>query len=96
MPPGPAAGLRSAAARAVPGPAFAALMRAVYPRLEPELACLDTWAPRGGGPQASHGPQAGCRAWHAAYPFTTAMTSSAYLRSLPSLPVSGSVSGPVW
>ena len=42
------AGLRSAAARAVPGPAFAALMRAVYPRLEPELACLDTWAPRGG------------------------------------------------
>jgi FkbM family methyltransferase len=58
MPPGPAvgrpsaglrsAGLRSAAARAVPGPAFAALMRAVYPRLEPELACLDTWAPRGG------------------------------------------------
>ena len=54
MPPGlaagprSAAGLRSAAARAVPGPAFAALMRAVYPRLEPELACLDTWAPRGG------------------------------------------------
>jgi FkbM family methyltransferase len=54
MPPGPAAGprsaagLRSAAARAVPGPAFAALMRAVYPRLEPELACVGTWAPRGG------------------------------------------------
>jgi FkbM family methyltransferase len=54
MPPGPAAGprsttgLRSAAARAVPGPAFAALMRAVYPRLEPELASLDTWVPRGG------------------------------------------------
>jgi FkbM family methyltransferase len=54
MPPGPAAGpqsaagLRSAAARAVPGPAFAALMRAVYPRLEPELACVASWAPRGG------------------------------------------------
>jgi FkbM family methyltransferase len=46
--PGSAARLRSAAARAVPGPAFAALMRAVYPRLEPELACLGTWAPRGG------------------------------------------------
>ena len=48
MAPGPAAGLRSAAARAVPGPVFAALLRAVYPRLEPELACLGTWAPRGG------------------------------------------------
>jgi FkbM family methyltransferase len=48
MAPGLAAGLRSAAARAVPGRPFAALMRAVYPRLEPELACLGTWAPRGG------------------------------------------------
>lgn len=40
--------LRSAAARAVPHPAFAALMRALYPRIEPELACLDDWMPRGG------------------------------------------------
>lgn len=42
------AGLRSAAAQAVPGRAFAAAMRAVYPRVEPELACLASWAPRGG------------------------------------------------
>jgi FkbM family methyltransferase len=48
MAPGLATGLRSAAARAVPGRPFAALMRAVYPRLEPELASLGTWAPRGG------------------------------------------------
>lgn len=41
-------GLRSATAQAVPGPAFAALIRAVYPRLEPELARIATWAPRGG------------------------------------------------
>jgi FkbM family methyltransferase len=41
-------GLRSAAARAVPGRAFAAVMCAVYPRLEAELACLSSWAPRGG------------------------------------------------
>jgi FkbM family methyltransferase len=52
IPPSPSpctrAGLRSAAAQAVPGRAFAAVMRAVYPRLEPELACLRSWAPRGG------------------------------------------------
>ena len=48
MPPGLGTGLRAAATQAVPGRAFAAVMRAVYPRLEPELACLATWAPRGG------------------------------------------------
>ena len=41
-------GLRSAAARAVPHPAFATMMRAVYPRIEAELACLPDWVPRGG------------------------------------------------
>jgi FkbM family methyltransferase len=40
--------IRSAVARAVPGRAFAALMRAIYPRLEAELACIAAWAPRGG------------------------------------------------
>ena len=40
--------VRSAAARAVPGRAFAALMRAIYPRIEVELAHLAAWAPRGG------------------------------------------------
>jgi FkbM family methyltransferase len=40
--------LRSAVASAVPAPAFAAIMRAIYPRIEPELACLASWAPRGG------------------------------------------------
>lgn len=48
MPPSLGTGLRAAATQAVPGRAFAAVMRAVYPRLEPELACLATWAPRGG------------------------------------------------
>ena len=48
MAPGLATGLRSAVARAVPHAPFAALMRSVYPRLEPELAMLDTWLPRGG------------------------------------------------
>ena len=48
MPAGLGTGLRAAATQAVPGRAFAAVMRAVYPRLEPELACLATWAPRGG------------------------------------------------
>jgi FkbM family methyltransferase len=48
VPPELGTGIRSAAARAVPGPAFAALMRAVYPRLEPELARVAAWAPRGG------------------------------------------------
>ena len=48
MPPGLGTGLRSAASQAVPGRAFAAVMRAVYPRLEAELACLPSWAPRGG------------------------------------------------
>jgi FkbM family methyltransferase len=42
------AGLRSAVAQAVPGRVFGAGLRAVYPRVEPELACLATWAPRGG------------------------------------------------
>jgi FkbM family methyltransferase len=32
----------------VPGRAFAAVMRAVYPRLEAELASVAAWAPRGG------------------------------------------------
>jgi FkbM family methyltransferase len=41
-------GIRSAVARAVPGPAFAALMRAIYPRVEVELARVAAWAPRGG------------------------------------------------
>jgi len=40
--------VRSAVARAVPSRAFAALMRAVYPRIEVELACIASWAPRGG------------------------------------------------
>jgi FkbM family methyltransferase len=35
-------------AGAIPGRVFAALMRGVYPRLEAELACIATWAPRGG------------------------------------------------
>jgi FkbM family methyltransferase len=48
VPPSLGTGLRAAATQAVPGRAFAAVMRAVYPRLEPELACLATWAPRGG------------------------------------------------
>jgi FkbM family methyltransferase len=39
---------RSAIARAVPGRIFAATMRAIYPRIEPELACVASWAPRGG------------------------------------------------
>src|ERR1039457_1737910 len=41
-------GIRSAVARAVPGRAFAALMRAIYPRIEVELARVAAWAPRGG------------------------------------------------
>jgi FkbM family methyltransferase len=48
VPPSLGTGLRAAATQAVPGRAFAAVMRTVYPRLEPELACLATWAPRGG------------------------------------------------
>jgi FkbM family methyltransferase len=40
--------VRSAAARAVPGRAFAVVMRAIYPRIEPELACIEDWVPRGG------------------------------------------------
>jgi FkbM family methyltransferase len=40
--------VRAAVARAVPGRVFAAAMRGVYPRLEPELACLEDWVPRGG------------------------------------------------
>ena len=40
--------LRACVARAVPGRSFAALMRAIYPRIEAELACVDAWAPRGG------------------------------------------------
>jgi FkbM family methyltransferase len=48
VPPSLGTGLRAAATQVVPGRAFAAVMRAVYPRLEPELACLATWAPRGG------------------------------------------------
>ncbi len=39
---------RSAAARVVPQRAFAAAMRRIYPRFEPELACVASWAPRGG------------------------------------------------
>jgi FkbM family methyltransferase len=39
---------RSAAARLVPPRAFAAAMRTIYPRFEPELACIASWAPRGG------------------------------------------------
>jgi FkbM family methyltransferase len=39
---------RSALAHAVPGRTFAAAMRAIYPRIEPELGCIATWAPRGG------------------------------------------------
>jgi FkbM family methyltransferase len=41
-------GIRSAVARAVPGRAFAVLMRAIYPRIEVELARVAAWAPRGG------------------------------------------------
>jgi FkbM family methyltransferase len=48
VPPEFGTGMRSAAAHAVPSRAFAALMRAVYPRLEPELARIAAWAPRGG------------------------------------------------
>jgi len=40
--------LRSAVASVVPERAFAALMRAIYPRVEVELARITTWAPRGG------------------------------------------------
>ncbi len=40
--------IRSAIAGAVPDRAFAALMRAVYPRVEVELARIGSWAPRGG------------------------------------------------
>jgi hypothetical protein len=40
--------LRACVARAAPGRSFAALMRAIYPRIEAELACVDGWAPRGG------------------------------------------------
>jgi FkbM family methyltransferase len=40
--------LRACVARAVPGRSFAAFMRAIYPRIEAELACVDAWAPRGG------------------------------------------------
>lgn len=39
---------RSAVARVVPARAFAAGMRTIYPRFEPELACIASWAPRGG------------------------------------------------
>jgi len=48
VPAGLATGARAVAARAVPGRAFAAAMRAVYPRFEAELACLADWAPHGG------------------------------------------------
>jgi FkbM family methyltransferase len=46
--PGIGVGVRAAVARAVPRPAFAAMMRAIYPRVEVELARIATWAPRGG------------------------------------------------
>jgi FkbM family methyltransferase len=46
--PGLGVSIRSAAAQAVPGRAFAAVMRAIYPRVEAELASLAAWAPRGG------------------------------------------------
>jgi FkbM family methyltransferase len=46
--PGIGTGVRAAVARAVPQPALGAVLRAVYPRIEPELACLADWAPRGG------------------------------------------------
>ena len=42
------AGIGFAVARVVPDRAFAALMRTIYPRLEVELACITSWAPRGG------------------------------------------------
>jgi FkbM family methyltransferase len=48
VPAGLGAGIRSTAAQAVPGRVFAAVMRAVYPRLETELASIAAWAPRGG------------------------------------------------
>jgi FkbM family methyltransferase len=48
VPAGPGSGLRSAVAHAVPGRAFAAVIRAAYPRVEAELDCLESWAPRGG------------------------------------------------
>jgi FkbM family methyltransferase len=47
-PDGMGVAIRSAVARAVPERPFAALMRAVYPRIEAELACVGSWAPRGG------------------------------------------------
>ncbi|MGE5133993.1 MAG: FkbM family methyltransferase [Gemmatimonadota bacterium] len=40
--------LRSRVAGAIPARAFAALMRGIYPRVETELACINSWAPRGG------------------------------------------------
>src|SRR5215469_9779587 len=55
---------------------------------------------RGEGPAGNslgrRGPQAGTQPRRHGYPATLAMTSSANLRSLPSLPASGSVSGPTW
>src|ERR1700733_12421615 len=39
---------RAAVARLVPEPAFAAAMRRIYPRFEPELARISSWVPRGG------------------------------------------------
>ena len=46
--PGIGVAARSAVARIVPGRAFAAVMRGIYPRVEVELARITTWAPRGG------------------------------------------------
>lgn len=40
--------LRAAVAGAIPDRTFAALMRGIYPRVEAELACITSWAPRGG------------------------------------------------
>lgn len=40
--------IRASAASLVPPRAFAALMRAVYPRADAELASLSRWVPRGG------------------------------------------------
>ena len=47
-PPGIGVRIRSAVVSFVPERVFAALMRAVYPRIEVELARIAAWAPRGG------------------------------------------------
>ena len=39
---------RSAVVQLIPERIFGAIMRAVYPRMEAELRCIDSWAPRGG------------------------------------------------